>query len=150
MTELAKNLADLKTKLCCCKKENAKLKQQVTDLTPAPTTPVELLTVTVDNLTPVPTDVYRVSFIGEQGQGYFTFPDILDDGVAQSMDLPNTGTYTIIVEVISGASSGNTLLNMTNASLPGLPADRPMVTGRIYAKTGRTLAATYNMTIATV
>lgn len=105
----------------------------------------EFRTITINYLTPIG-DTFRVTFIGEQGQGtYQVASDLSNSNVSEQLTLPNTGTYTVVLKVINATSGGAASIIMANVGFVGIPSLRPVVTNATYAGTGNSLVNTYNI-----
>lgn len=99
-------------------------------------------TVTVNYQTPIG-DEFRVTFIGEQGQGVFNTGTLSNSNTSDQLVLPDTGTWTIVISVLNGVAGASII--MANANLIGIPSTRPVITGKVYGGFGNSLVNTYNL-----
>lgn len=108
----------------------------------------EFRTITINYLTPIG-DTFRVTFIGEQGQGIYQIAsDLSNSNTSEQLTLPDTGTYTVVLKVINATSGGSVVIFMGNVGFIGTPSLRPVVTNATYAGTGNSLLNTYNLSTA--
>jgi hypothetical protein len=91
--------------ICCIPGEEPPL--------PAP----DLRTISFTYLTPLPGISYRVHLVGEDGQGYYSSALIDADNTTSSVIIPDSGLWTVILEVVSG--SGGCTQTLTNSGITG-------------------------------
>lgn len=68
-------------------------------------------------LTPLPGISYRVHLVGEGGQGYFTTGILDEDNTSESLVIPNTGFYTVILEIVDAQI--NYTITLSNSGIVG-------------------------------
>lgn len=98
-------------------------------------------TITFTYLTPLPGISYRVYLIGEGVQGTFTTSVLDEDNTTASLTIPDTGLWTVILEVISG--SGGCTMTLSNSGIVGF---KPIDTAIAYASHNRDLTGA-NVTV---
>lgn len=92
----------------------------------------ELQTITFNYLTP-DVIVYRVHLIGEQGQGVYVTENLDEINVQRTLEIPKTGTYTVVLEVVTGAE-GYTI-SLSNSGIVGFKdAGFPTISYNAYTQ----------------
>ena len=92
----------------------------------------EMQTITFNYLTP-DVIVYKVHLIGEQGQGVYVTDNLDEINVQRTLEIPKTGTYTVVLEVVTG-TEGYTI-SLSNSGIVGFKdAGFPTISYNAYAQ----------------
>jgi hypothetical protein len=101
--------------------------------------PIPEQTITFNYLTPLPGIAYRVHLIGEDGnpsQGYYTSATLDENNTSTSLIIPQTGTYTVILEIMD--AEVDCTITLSNSGIVGFKDISALGT---YVAFGRDLTA---------